>query len=104
MLSIQRALVLNLVHRGGARVALPSATAALRRAALNEGRLVVYLLAFVGIVVLCGLLLLFYMVAVTLPPDLVGSCMEPHDCPVPQTDEAVWGNESWPDEAKMTRW
>jgi hypothetical protein len=88
------------------QVAPPSAAGAHRRAALHEGFRFVCLLALVGIVALCALLLLFYAVAVTLPPDRVGSCVELDDCPVPpQADEAVWVEESLPgEEATMTRW
>lgn len=67
-----------------------------RRRAFDDGALIVCFLLLVGVVVLGGLLSLFYWVAATLPVGLVIACPEFDGCQAPGSAEnqAVWVDDA----------
>ncbi len=73
-------------------VARGSADGTYRPRTFDDGVLFVCLLMLVGVVILGGLLMLFYSVAVTLPPRLIIACPEFDGCPAsePPSGQAVW--------------
>jgi hypothetical protein len=95
----------NSLTRGRRRVALGSAVAGRHRTAFDDGILAVCLFVVAGLVVLGGVLMLFYWVTATLPSSRLMSCPEVDSCvaPAPDRNQALWVDDSLTDGPKMTR-
>jgi hypothetical protein len=104
--TMKRDRVWNSLTRRRGRVVFGSAGGAgRRRTAIDDGKLAVCLFVVAGLVVLGGVLMLFYWVTATLPPSRLMSCPEVDSCvsPAPDRNQALWVGDSLTDGPKMTR-
>jgi hypothetical protein len=75
-----------------------------RRAAFDDGLLIVCLVVFVGLVVLGSVLMLLVWTTAALPPRMLESCPEFDLCAAPAADgdEYLWVDDPRTDELRMS--